>query len=471
MPPPPAPYDDHLRHGRDVRSRDQRRLPVVPHGDEDREWGPSDLRHIIRQLHDHRPNVARGALRRLHLKWFHASIDTMRRLLSLMGIPSDVMAMIPAIVDTCRICRQWARNAPAVRTALRIALRFNQAVQGDLLFYSDETGTVVKDYIILHLICECIRFTVAEEIPDKVTATILQCITARWIRVHGPPELLTFDGEGALNSDEAKVWADRWNIKLNIKPKDNKAWIVERHHEILRAQLHKTQSQLQVENIKCTFSDILSEAVLAKNSLLSTGQGTPYQSLYGRLPHWLPQIEDIVGDARMQDETGIDGLRHVHRLREVSVGSAVTAMADHRLKLANKSKTPLAGEQLELSTGDQVEIYRKSSQKDRPGWVGPATVTDLTDIQHGKVTVKWQGRHITVGIESLRRAMTYFIKFLDVYAYRLHHPEKLTSWEVITQYVHSMNKRAVTVGWVHTTTGWRLSSRGHQERPITERHT
>ena len=136
----------------------------------------------------------------------------------------------------------------------------------------------------------------------------------------------------------------------------------------------------------------------------------------------------------------------------------MTAMADHRLKLANKSKTPLAGEQLQLSTGDQVEVYRISSQKERPGWVGPATVTDLTDIQHGKVTVKWQGRHITVGIESLRRAMTYFIKFLDVYAYRLHHPEKLTSLEVVVQYVNSMHKRAVTVGWMHTATGWRLSA-------------
>ena len=78
----------------------------------------------------------------------------------------------------------------------------------------------------------------------------------------------------------------------------------------------------------------------------------------------LPQVEDIVGESRLQDETGIDGLRHVHRLREVSIGSAVTAMAEHRLKLADRSKTPLSGEQLQLTNGDMVEIYRQNSQKD-----------------------------------------------------------------------------------------------------------
>ena len=94
----------------------------------------SDFRHVIRQLNDGNENVARGALRRLHLRWFHASIAVMTRLLSLVGVPKHVMALIPAIVDTCRICRQWARDAPAVRTAIWISTRFNQALQGDLMF-------------------------------------------------------------------------------------------------------------------------------------------------------------------------------------------------------------------------------------------------------------------------------------------------------------------------------------------------
>ena len=135
-----------------------------------------------------------------------------------------------------------------------------------------------------------------------------------------------------------------------------KAWIVERHHEILRAQLRKSQTQLQAEGIEISMPMLLSEAVLAKSSLLATGTGTPYQSLYGRTPRLLPQIEDITGSSRTEDETGPDGSRAVHRLREISVGSAVSAIAERRLKLADHSRTPLAAEQLNLQVGDLVEV-------------------------------------------------------------------------------------------------------------------
>eukprot|EP00959_Pyramimonas_sp_CCMP1952_P005778 120968-Pyramimonas_sp.AAC.1 len=93
-------------------------------------------------------------------------------------------------------------------------MRFNQTVQGDLMFYSDETGPQIRSYIILHLICECIKWTVAEEIADKETHTILATTTSRWIRVFGPPELMIWDGEGSMSSDEAKTWATRWHIEL-----------------------------------------------------------------------------------------------------------------------------------------------------------------------------------------------------------------------------------------------------------------
>ena len=70
-------------------------------------------------------------------------------------------------------------------------------------------------------------------------------------------------------------------------------------------------------NITVSFDLVLAESVLAKNALLSTGDGTPYQSLYGRTPRLLPQIEDLVGSSRQQDELGVQGSRAVHRLREV----------------------------------------------------------------------------------------------------------------------------------------------------------
>ena len=161
------------------------------------------------------------------------------------------------------------------------------------MFYTDESSSHVNSYIILHLICECIKWTVAVTIADKHVSNIVSAITQHWFRQFGAPDMLIWDGEGAMNSDEARIWATRWNLDLVMRPKDKKAWIAERHHEILRVQLHKTQSQLASDNINLDFEQVLAEAVLAKNCLLSTGEGSPYLSLYGRVPRLLPQLDGV----------------------------------------------------------------------------------------------------------------------------------------------------------------------------------
>ena len=124
------------------------------------------------------------------------------------------------------------------------------------------------------------------------------------------------------------------------------------------------------------------------------------------MPPLLPQIEHIAGTAHLNDETGIEGSRHIHRLREVTVASMVETLAARRLTMINESgPAPLPGELLALRPGDQVEIFRQTS-KDRPSWIGPATVR-YTDIEHGKIMVSWQGRPIECSIEGVRRAMIF----------------------------------------------------------------
>ena len=94
------------------------------------------------------------------------------------------------------------------------------------------------------------------------------------------------------------------------------------------------QLQIISEHIDVSFESVLAEASLAKNMLLSTGDGSPYVSLYGRVPRILPQIEDLIGESRLDDESGTSSTRHTHRLREISIASAVEAMAQRRLKIA-----------------------------------------------------------------------------------------------------------------------------------------
>ena len=80
---------------------------------------------------------------------------------------------------------------------------------------------------------------------------------------------------------------------------------------------------------------------------------------------------------------------HVHRLREIMISSMVEALAERRLSMINQAgPAPLPGELLSLGAGDQVEIYRRTT-KDRPAWVGPATVRH-TDVDRNNVTVTWK---------------------------------------------------------------------------------
>ena len=107
---------------------------------------------------------------------------------------------------------------------------------------------------------------------------------------------------------------------------------------------------ITADNLNVSFQSILAESALAKNILLYTGDGSPYVSLYGRHPRLLPQLEDIIGEARQDDENGTSSTRHTHRLCELSVARAVEAMAQRRLKIAERSRT---GQQLNLVNGDK----------------------------------------------------------------------------------------------------------------------
>ena len=80
-------------------------------------------------------------------------------------------------------------------------------------------------------------------IADKTTGEVLGAITHYWIRVFGPPAVLTSDHEGSLDSDESRSWASRWNVKLNLRPRGAHARMFERHSELLRQQLHLVDEQ------------------------------------------------------------------------------------------------------------------------------------------------------------------------------------------------------------------------------------
>ena len=371
-------------------------VPAVAAQD-NQSWSRFDVGRALQELRSGQPGVVRRAMRRLHLRWYHAPVARMETLLQAAGLPQSVISLCRQVVDTCQVCRSWSKPTPRAIATSALPARFNQLIQCDLLF--------IKDKIVLHTIDVCTRFSCAEEVKDRNTDTLLTALQGSWFKHFGPPRSLVVDQEGGLTGPEAGTWLEARGVQLDPKARNQHATMVERHHELLRRQVHLLESHTLNEGLRASFSAILSEAVLAKNILFNVGGVSPYEAVYGRIPPLVTvtshESSDLIDD------------RDADRLRHIALQSIMQATAEAKARRASAAKTRMAGEALQLEPGDAVEFWRKASTKDVEAWHGPATVVDTTSVRDGLVSVRWQGRILSCRLQDIRRALVYAV-FLGI---------------------------------------------------------
>ena len=246
------------------------------------DWSSWDLGRALRALRGSNEAIINRTLRKLHLRWWHASKSRMESLLRAAGLPKSVLNAVGAVTDTCRVCRLWKRPTSRPQATLRQSVHFNEAIQVDLLF--------VSNLIVLHIVDECIRWSSARVIKSKTVADILSGLLHGWFAIFGPPGVIVSDREGSLMSEEAAIFLERHGTSLRPKPKGSHAQIVERHHEILRQVFHRVKSQSLEEGLVISDEDLLAECVFAKNALLIVHGESPYQALLGRSPELAKRI-------------------------------------------------------------------------------------------------------------------------------------------------------------------------------------
>lgn len=88
--------------------RDQGTGPESPH-----DWSYFDIGRVVRLFRTNREGAIRLTLRKLHVRWWHASEHTMRRFLERVGVSQRVLDLIPSAVQTCTVCRAWAKPGPS----------------------------------------------------------------------------------------------------------------------------------------------------------------------------------------------------------------------------------------------------------------------------------------------------------------------------------------------------------------------
>ena len=129
-------------------------------------------------------------LRKLHLRWWHATKEEMARALRAALVSQDILDLIPTVVNNCRECRKWQPPAHQTIPTLPLSTRFNQHVECDILFY--------KDQMIIRLVCCASRWHNGQSISDKHDSTLLAAVDRSWIQLFGSMDQFIVGGEGVL---------------------------------------------------------------------------------------------------------------------------------------------------------------------------------------------------------------------------------------------------------------------------------
>ena len=87
-----------------------------------------------------------------------------------------------------------------------------------------------------------------QDCGGKKQEILLNGISAIWISIWGSMKVLTLDQESSMRGKGVDDRAIRNNTILHYKAPRQKAWLVERHNEILRQSLHRFETQMLKES-------------------------------------------------------------------------------------------------------------------------------------------------------------------------------------------------------------------------------
>ena len=418
------------------------------------DWTSFDISASLRGLRLAPEAGQRRILRKLHLRWWHASANRMEQLLKAAGLDRKILDLIPEIVDSCRVCRTWQRPSSDNVASSRLVTGFNLEVEGDIMFIHHGGIT----HSVLHLVDRGVRWGFATVLPDKTTESLLSGLD-QWITVFGPMQILIFDGETGLDDAAASQYFELKGITKRTSAPGQHVRICDRRTRVLRDTIHKITSQLSEEGLTVPLGRVVAEATYAGNALTSFKGVSPYTAVLGRVPPLLPDAIAITDDT---DASVV--AQHSHRLREIAIQAIVEASAQDRLKRASHTITKPAGEEFELKLGEEVEYYRPPLSRDASGWRGPAVICDLTRLEHGRVGIRTRSDHVlTCRLQDIRRCLTYLAEMESP----LSSPGGQAQ-QILQEYVDNTRQGTVLIlGQVYDkTAGWRMSKNTHNHNMV-----
>ena len=106
----------------------------------------------------------------------------MKRFLEKVGVSQVTIDNIPNIVQSCPVCREWARPGPSNISSSSTPDKFNQQVKVDLIEFS-HLGPLQEKHRVLHMVDRCTRWQANTEVPNKEEETFLLAMEKTWIGI------------------------------------------------------------------------------------------------------------------------------------------------------------------------------------------------------------------------------------------------------------------------------------------------
>ena len=113
----------------------------------------------------------------------------------------------------------------------------------------------------------------------------------------------------------------------------------------------------------------------------------------------------------------------------------VEGTAKARLGRALNTRTLPAGERDNYTVGEEVDYFRPANTKDASGWIGPATIADVSRIQRGIITVRHLNNLLEIRLGDLRRHLHFLVMTHFAYGVFTYYE---TAWLKIKQHVEHM---------------------------------
>ena len=357
------------------------------------EWNRFDIQVSLRNLRSFNKTVVQKELRKLHLRWWHAREPKMRTILSIAGLDETRLAMIKAIVDTCRECRAWQRRGNEVIPSIDISIKFNDTCETDLFFYKKSIGW--------HIICRAIRFSDGCQIPNKFTKDLLDAYTTVWVSRYGGCKRLYSDGETGYNCAEGKAELSRLGTELIVRAPNQHARLAETRQAMLRHVMHMIEEDLKRSSMTISFKRLYAEALFVVNCFSFYNGVSPYNALYGRQPACLPDFEN----PDFPKEGELTGTAREDRIRASAINAMTQSTAVAKIQRALDSKTTPDGNRL-YKQGDLMDYHRPTPTKDEHGgWNGPWPVV-RNEPERGQVICRTDHKpEVIVRYPDARRSL------------------------------------------------------------------